>query len=100
MAYSIHKIVRNKSSFYALLLVGRVGKYHEVTLVSDQTSATTSNNVVGSETETQSREIIKPENVKDDSAAPYAPLMAVSMLSLSSMMAEEVSNIPRDMVVK
>jgi len=99
MAYSIHKMIRNKSSFYALPLVGRVGKYHEVTLVSDQTTATTSKNVVGPETETQSRETIKPENVKDDTATPSAPLMAVSMLSLSSMMADEVSNIPRDMVV-
>lgn len=98
MAYRIHKMIRNKSSFYALPLVGRVGKYHEVTLISDQATATSSRNVVGPETEIQSNEITKPENVKDVVTPPSAPLMAVSMLSLSSM-ADDVSNMPRDMVV-
>lgn len=63
-----------------------------------KTTVTTSKNIVGPETETQGKEISKLENVKDDSATPSAPIMAVSMLSLSSI-ADDVSNIPRDMVV-
>ena len=76
-AWRIHKIIRNKNSFYALPLVERVGKYRDVNLVSDANEACNSRNVVGPGTETES----VSENKNKGTAS--APIMAVSMLSLS-----------------
>jgi len=83
-AWRIHKIIRNKNSFYALPLVERVGKYRDVNLVSDANEACNSRNVVGPGTETES----VSENKNKGTAS--APIMAVSMLSLSD--SEATSN--------